>query len=447
MYKIFYSKSKKRYLYDSMSNNFFEVDDDSFLLLDKPEGKTEKLQCFGMEFWKSVYGSNSLTDLNKFPIITSYEESPEILVLELTQQCNFRCEYCIYSGHYKYERKHKNIEMSKEVIDEVVDKYFTTEQSPNYVSLYGGEPLLKFPLIQYLIQKIAETGKCPQYAMTTNGSLALNETIASFLIEKKVRLTVSYDGLNHDLYRRTINNEKTSETVFEVLELLKRMDEDYFKEYINLSITLAPPYQLLENARYFNSHKLLSQLKLLINTVNNRDSDLFDGIDMEKEQQKLSDDYRVLAEEFIKMDGFGEPFHKALFASAMLRIEDRDMQLPTNTYPPGPCIPGKNRLFITALGNKYMCERVGNYGCLGNIENNKKQIELYHRVLSDFKECVTKYCKECLYVRMCDACYSLFHESDHMADDNRIKDICNEKRRWFDFMMHIYLSKKEKQDL
>ena len=46
-------------------------------------------------------------------------------------------------------------------------------------------------------------------------------------------------------------------------------------------------------------------------------------------------------EEFIKMDGFGKPFHKALFADAMLRIEDREMSLQTKAYPPGPCNPGK----------------------------------------------------------------------------------------------------------
>ena len=78
------------------------------------------------------------------PAITDIDETPEILVLELTQQCNFRCEYCVYSGHYKYERKHQNIRMSKEI----VDKYFRTEKDPDYVSLYGGEPLLQFSLIQ-----------------------------------------------------------------------------------------------------------------------------------------------------------------------------------------------------------------------------------------------------------------------------------------------------------
>ena len=424
MYKIFYSKSNKRYLYDSISNNFFEVDNESFSLLNALEGKTQELQCLGTEFWESVYGKGPIVKLDQMPAITDIDETPEILVLELTQQCNFRCEYCVYSGHYKYERKHQNIRMSKEIVDEIVDKYFRTEKDPDYVSLYGGEPLLQFSLIQYLVQKIEKIGKTPEYAMTTNGSLILNETIARFLVDKKVHLTISFDGLNHDLYRKTVNHEQTSELVFKALELLKEIDENYFKDYISLSITLAPPYQLAENANYFNSHKLLSELKLLVNTVNDQDSDFFDSIHIKKERQKLSDDYSLLAEEFIKMDGFGKPFHKALFADAMLRIEDREMSLQTKAYPPGPCNPGKNRLFITATGNKYMCERVGKYGYLGNIQDNRKQVNLYHKVLKDFKKCITPHCQECLYIRICDACYSLFRESD--------------------FMIYIFLSKKER---
>lgn len=303
---------------------------------------------------------------------------------------------------------------------------------------------MQFSLIQYLVQKIEKIGKTPEYAMTTNGSLILNETIARFLVDKKVHLTISFDGLNHDLYRKTVNHEQTSELVFKALELLKEIDENYFKDYISLSITLAPPYQLAENANYFNSHKLLSELKLLVNTVNDQDSDFFDSIDIKKERQKLSDDYSLLAEEFIKMDGFGKPFHKALFADAMLRIEDREMSLQTKAYPPGPCNPGKNRLFITATGNKYMCERVGKYGYLGNIQDNRKQVNLYHKVLKDFKKCITPHCQECLYIRICDACYSLFRESDHMGGEKRIREICNEKCKWFDFMIYIFLSKKER---
>lgn len=447
MYKIYNSKSGRRYLYDSVSNNFFEVDDESYLMLPEKEGETELLKCFGEEFWQMVYGIDPLPVPNVLPVVTTADEEPEILVLELTQQCNFRCEYCIYSGHYKYEREHRNVNMSYETIDKVVDVYFGREKVPDYVSLYGGEPLLQFDLIKYLVNKIEEKGYFPEYAMTTNGSLILKQEIAEFIVSKKVRLTVSFDGLNNDLYRKTRKEARTSETVFEALELLKDIDEDYFKEYVSLSITLAPPYQLKENADFFNSHELLSQLKLLVNTVNDRDSDFFESFNLEKERKQLSDDYKRLAEEFIEMDDLEMPFHHALFGDAMLRIEDRMMAIQEDAFPPGPCIPGKNRLFITATGEKYMCERVGNYGNLGNLYEDKKQIENYHKVLTDFRDNVTDFCEKCIFVRICDACFSIFREGDKMSNKQRICQICEEKKKWFDFMIYVFLSKKEREEM
>lgn len=446
MYKIYYSKSGRRYLYDSVSNNFFEVDDKSYLMLPEEEGDTELLKCLGIDFWQMVYGSEPLPVPEEFPIITSINEEPEILVLELTQQCNFRCEYCIYSGHYKYERQHRNVAMSHGTIDKIVDVYFTKENSPDYVSLYGGEPLLQFELIKYLVKKIEKNGYCPEYAMTTNGSLLLNREIAEFVVSKKVYLTISYDGLNNDLYRKTGKGSKSSEMIFKGLGLLRSIDKDYFKKYISLSVTLSPPYKLKENAYFFNSHELLSQLKLLVNTVNDRDSDFFDKFDFRKEKEQLTEDYIKLADEFIETDSSKLPFHQALFAQPMLRIEQRMMKIQKNAFPPGPCTPGVNRLFITATGEKYMCERVGNYGNLGNLYEDKKQIENYHKILTDFRDNITIFCEKCLFVRMCDACFSIFRKGSKMSDKQEICRICKEKRKWFDFMIYVFLSKKEKEE-
>lgn len=431
-----------RYLYDSVSNNFFEVDDDCYRLLSDTEGETEELRCIGSEFWNSIYGE-ALPSLQDMSVETDSLENPEILVLELTQQCNFRCEYCVYSGHYKYERKHKNVKMTYEMVDQIIDTYFKSDMSPQYVSLYGGEPLLQFPLIQYLVRKIEKTGKKPEYAMTTNGSL-INKEIAKFLVEKKVHLTVSFDGLNHDLYRKTGKNEATSETVLNVLRIINSISESYFEEYVSLSVTLAPPYKLCANADFFNSHELLSRVKLLINLVNDRDTDLFCDTKYCNERKELAYDYKKLADEFIEMDFVGKPFHRALFMSAMLRIDERKMELQEESFPPGPCSPGKNRLFITSEGCKYMCERVGDYGCLGHLNDKSKQNDKYNSVLRDFKAIVDNHCKKCLYVRLCDACYSLFREGNKMSNSERIKKICSEKRAWLDFMIYVYLSKKEK---
>ena len=190
---------------------------------------------------------------------------------------------------------------------------------------------------------------------------------------------------------------------------------------------------------------MFSQIKLLVNTINEADSDFFEDGKNEESRKKLSKDYIDLANEFIDMPGLGLPFHKALFADPFLRIDNRSISMQKDAFPPGPCVPGKNRLYITALGEKYMCERVGSYGCLGHLEYSNKKKDKYYAVLEDFRNYVTPYCKNCLYVRICDACFSIFHEGNHFADSNRIISICKDKQEWFDLMIYVYLSKKEKE--
>ena len=46
----------------------------------------------------------------------------EKLTLQVTQRCNLRCEYCIYSGNYD-NRKHSDIDMSFETAKKAIDLY------------------------------------------------------------------------------------------------------------------------------------------------------------------------------------------------------------------------------------------------------------------------------------------------------------------------------------
>lgn len=71
------------------------------------------------------------------------------LVLQITQNCNLRCEYCAYSGSYKnriHSNKRMTFEVAAKAIDFVVSHSKEAEQF--YIGFYGGEPLLEFSLIK-----------------------------------------------------------------------------------------------------------------------------------------------------------------------------------------------------------------------------------------------------------------------------------------------------------
>lgn len=81
-----------------------------------------------------------------------YENSLNTIILQVTQNCNLRCQYCVYSGSY-INRVHNNKRMSVEVAKQAID--FLAKHSMNSkeisIGFYGGEPLLEFSLIQEIV--------------------------------------------------------------------------------------------------------------------------------------------------------------------------------------------------------------------------------------------------------------------------------------------------------
>ena len=445
MFKVFESRLGKRYLYESITNNIFEADDESLAALGAMEGDTSLLRSLGDAFYSEYFAGteDAALSLLRDDMVPEEATCPEILVLELTQQCNFRCEYCIYSGSYRFERTHSSIQMSEDDIDRVCSEFFEGEKHPDYVSFYGGEPLLCFDLIMRLCDKLEGRGIKPKYSITTNGSLVLRDSVLQFLYEHDFHINMSYDGLNHDRYRHMVSGAASSGVVMKALEAIAEMDEGFFASNVTISATLAPPYRLLDNYHYFSQHSLLSRLGVSVNLVNEGDNSFMDGFDLGEERRKLAKDVRYLADEYITYEGPVPKFLVSLFANSAHRIDDREMSLQTHAYPPGQCIVGGHRLFVTATGEKYTCERVGNYGCLGHLGEDEKDIAAYERVIGDMSDYFDRHCRSCHLVRVCDMCCSALRRGSTLKDDELASQECEDRRRWYDMIFYVYLSRKE----
>lgn len=119
--------------------------------------------------------------------------------VHITNDCNLRCTYCYI---------HKNrIDMSLELAYELVDKMINSCKERNIKNLQlrfaGGEPLLRLDLIKKIISyaNTLEPNIKKNYIILTNATLITN-SIASYLFENNVNVSVSLDGIGH-------NNDKT----------------------------------------------------------------------------------------------------------------------------------------------------------------------------------------------------------------------------------------------
>ena len=110
------------------------------------------------------------------------ELGPDHLTLSITEQCNFRCRYCFYSGAYRDQRRHSARRMSPEVLEASLGWYFSHPGREAFsLSFYGGEPLLETGLIRRAVDIVRRKGRKTTLRMTTNASL-LDEETARFLI-------------------------------------------------------------------------------------------------------------------------------------------------------------------------------------------------------------------------------------------------------------------------
>lgn len=446
MYKIYKSRAGNSYIYDNVTNNIYSVDRNDIENL--PEiGDTSLLERIDSKFYKSIYSDDmDFSVLSCRPKVESGTDMPEVLVIELTQQCNFRCEYCVYSGNYFYERTHNNECISDALIDQIVHKFFKNKDYPKNVSFYGGDPLLKFDVIEKFVHSIEKLGLDVDYFITTNGALLTDRNILDFFVSYGFHINISFDGLNNDLYRKRLDGGSSSAMVESVIKELYEINPKYVNERVKLSVTLTPPYRLYDNAKYFEEHPIYSKLNMLVNTVNIEDNDFICNFEMEEENKRMREDYLKLADCFIDTDENDlSHFLKALFLRPLLRIEERKMGIPSEMNRVGCCIPGKQRLYINTEGDYFMCERVGNYSKLGSVTEGLSKPSVI-AAQNEFDNLIWEKCSTCYLSRICNFCFSVFREGHMLTSEERVNRICNRQKEWFDFLFYVFLSKKELED-
>jgi len=105
------------------------------------------------------------------------------LIYIITHKCNLNCLYCPV--------KQKNLSISKKIIADSLA--LVQDKKIKKVKLFGGEPLLKYSELQYLVNKIGVKRPGLKITLTTNGIL-LNKQIVNWLKKSEVDLIISLDG-------------------------------------------------------------------------------------------------------------------------------------------------------------------------------------------------------------------------------------------------------------
>ncbi|MBO4379723.1 MAG: radical SAM protein [Muribaculaceae bacterium] len=147
------------------------------------------------------------------------------IIINPTLDCNLRCWYC-------YERHTKGAFMTKAVAESLL-KYLNnrieeTKSAPIHISLFGGEPLIRFATITKPIlcevKKLCDSkGRRIILHITSNGYL-ITEAIADFLlsITDNITFQIAFDGgqSHHNKTKLTSGGKTTYDRTIENVSLI-----------------------------------------------------------------------------------------------------------------------------------------------------------------------------------------------------------------------------------
>lgn len=341
------------------------------------------------------------------------------VILNVTEQCNLRCQYCAFSGAYPLARTHSNRNMTLGVARKAVDllirnSSYTAGQTSERLTIgfYGGEPLLQFPLIRAVVDYARASCTCGcdrlLFAMTTNLTAASTDAL-HFLADNDFSLLVSLDGpaAVHDRYRVTSRGAGSFRPVLDNLELLKASHPDYYDKSVSFSVVLAPPYEFDAIREFFDTCDLVRNHRIGVSFVDEDNTTFFEDparsrSDAWRRLGDLRSDY--LADVLARRPNPGGCLAEFLGSSLRDVVNRPNYRLPQVLYPSGCCLPGAHRTFVATDGTLYICERNGGTAPIGDVDSGF-DLEALEKVMLKYAALAADRCPRCWAVRFCRLCY------------------------------------------
>lgn len=385
------------------------------------------------------------------------ENHAEILILNVTDRCNMRCKYCAFSGAYHGQRVHGVDSMSLDTALRAIDQFIARagstlrdSEKKLAITFYGGEPLLAFDLIKDILHQVHHV-RYPRlsgrltHAITTNGTL-LSEEQLQLLSQYGVSLKISIDGPRdfHDRNRVYPDGSGTFDAVLRSLKTARDKFPDFFKQ-IGYIATLCPPVRYLERAAFFDTHPLFKGHLFLVAGVAITNCDLaLDLSEQERDCIEFSELLRQMHEKAVRGDFDGAVFESGLFSQNLARFRQAQGESGTEVIGPnGCCIPGQRRIFVSARGEYFLCDKVAqnNRFSLGNT-NSGVSTDRAWKIYNDYIAVSQADCVECPVGNICDYCPSSALEGDYMGiEQKRIQ--CASKLPYSKQLLELYASLTE----
>jgi uncharacterized protein len=346
------------------------------------------------------------------------ENRRQQLILNVTENCNFRCSYCVFGGAYPLYRRHSTRRMSWAIAKKAVDDFLLHSRGSEApcISFYGGEPLLHFPLIQKTVEHVRRISSDSRisfmFMITTNGYL-LRGAAADFLAANGFGISVSLDGprQTHDKHRRTASGGPTwSKVTSNIRQFLDRHPDYRTNGKLRFNAVATRSTNLEEVQAFFCTDELVDDsMGIQVDEQIELPGSLAPG-----KQDASSESIRRLYQDWVHALSCGRlaaerrqtirRFQNSLFEKYFILFHKRGFarQLPSDLRLLNTCIPGARRTFVSTKGNYYVCERVDSHpdGVIGHVEEGI-DVGKVARILSKWARASQDACRFCWCLPTC----------------------------------------------
>lgn len=192
---------------------------------------------FSLNTSKYYFDGNSLTlykdsfsDVQEIPNFYQMPERTLGKALFLTTtNCNGNCVYCYEKGDYFGDISPI---MSGKAADKALKYLQDKYDKISKVSFFGGEPILNFEVMKYIVEQLEANFTVGEYDIVTNGVL-IDEEMIKFFVKYKFNITISVDGPRfiHDKLRINCLHDK-------VISVINQLKETEISDKVKLNCTL-----------------------------------------------------------------------------------------------------------------------------------------------------------------------------------------------------------------
>lgn len=396
---------------------------------------------------------------------TTYEEmllnSPTSqLVLIVTEDCNLKCRYCVFSDMYPDIKSFSNEKMSYEIAKKALDYYMSIHKKrvehgyvkKAIVGFYGGEPLLSFELIKRIVNysKIMKY-ECDFY-ITTNGTI-LDKEIIDFFIDNSFYIAFSLDGnkKNHDRNRVFAEARGTFDCV---MTNIKSLQNRKLEKGVKIPITFNCCYDnyssMIDIVSFFSDNKIFEPCSIFFSPVSKYNTEYYNFCDKLKDEGKITNTKDTcmnsiiqIQEKYINEIIKGKEPQYVLSSLFLGYYLYKNRVIGRKSILENACIPG-SKIAVDPKGNFYICERMNQSHSIGNVINGI-QWEKVDDILQKYQNIKNKNCSDCNLSRLCDVCF--LHVNLNGSGKFKFNlEFCKDKRNLISKMLETLYSTLEKNN-